>query len=57
MSVGGQHHVPAALPAGKDPLPIVQHWAQDRSGLVGIISPPLGVDPQAFQPLASRYTD
>jgi hypothetical protein len=22
--VGGQHHVPAALPPGKDPVPIVQ---------------------------------
>ena len=29
MGVGGQHHAPAALPPGKDPLPIVQEavWA------------------------------
>jgi hypothetical protein len=24
MGVGGQHHTPAALPPGKDPVPIVQ---------------------------------
>ena len=24
MGVGGQHHAPAALPPGKDPVPIVQ---------------------------------
>ena len=29
MGVGGQHHAPAALPTGKDPVPIVQEagWA------------------------------
>ena len=29
MGVGGQHHAPAALPLGKDPVPIVQEagWA------------------------------
>ena len=29
MGVGGQHHAPAALPPGKDPVPIVQEagWA------------------------------
>ena len=29
MGVGGQHHSPAALPPGKDPVPIVQEagWA------------------------------
>ena len=28
MGVGGQHHAPAALPPGKDPLPIVQEVGQ-----------------------------
>ena len=31
MGVGGQHHTPAALPAGKDLVPIVQEagWASE----------------------------
>jgi len=30
MGVGGQRHAPAALPPGKDPVPIVSEggWAQ-----------------------------
>ena len=30
---------------------------QGRSGLVLKILPPLGFDPQTFQPIASRYTN
>ena len=30
---------------------------QDRSGQVRKISPPLGLDPRADKPVASRYTD
>ena len=53
MGVGGQHHAPAALPPGKDPVPIVQ----GRSGRVRKISPPPVFDPRTIQPIASRYTD
>ena len=54
MGVGGQHHASAALPPGKDPVPIVQ---EAGSGGVRKISPPLGFDPRTVQPVASRYTD
>ena len=56
MGVGGQHHAPAALPSGKDPVPIVQEagWAPGR---VRKISPPPGFDPRTVQTVASRYTD
>jgi hypothetical protein len=48
MGVGGQHHAPAALPPGKDPVPIVQEagWASEpvwigaeNLALTGIRSP------------------
>jgi len=58
--VGGQRHAPAALPPGKDPVPIVQEagWAP---GPVWIgaenLAPPPGFDPRIVQPVASRYTD
>ena len=53
MGVGGQH-APAALPPGKDPVPIVQ----GRSGRVRKISPPpTGFDPRTVQPVGSSYTD
>ena len=48
MGVGGQHHAPAALPSGKDPVAIVQEagWAPgpvwtgaESLALTGIRSP------------------
>ena len=60
MGVGGQHHAPAALPPGKDPVPIVQEagWAPgpvwtDAENL----APTPVFDPRTVQPVASRYTD
>ena len=62
MGVGGQHHAPAALPPGKDPVPIVQEsgWAPGPvwTGAENLAPPPpLGFDPRTVQPVASRYTD
>ena len=53
MAVGGQHHASAALPPGKDPVPIVQEtgWAP----VPGWTGP--GFDPWTVQPVATRYTD
>jgi hypothetical protein len=50
---------PGRFASGKDPVPIVQEagWAPGRSGCVRKISPPPGFDPQAVQPVASRYND
>jgi hypothetical protein len=55
MWVGGQHHAPAALPAGKTRYPLYRRLGrpQGRSGRVRKISPPRGF----VQPVASRYTD
>jgi hypothetical protein len=59
MRLGGQRHSPAALPPGKDPVPIVQEaeWASEpvwtgaeNLSLTGIRSP----DRPAR--IASRYT-
>jgi hypothetical protein len=56
--VGGQHHAPAALPPGNDPVPIVQEawWI---SGPVWTDSENLATTgiPRTIQPVASRYTD
>ena len=43
--VGGQGHDPAALPPGKDPVPIVWEagWVPGRSGRVRKISSPTGI--------------
>ena len=59
MGVGGQHHVPAALPPGKTRYPLYRRLGgpQGRSGRVRKISPPPVFDPRAVQPAASRYTD
>ena len=59
MGVGGQHHAPAALPPGKDPVPIYTRLGghQGRSGQVQKISPPPGIDPWTVQPVVSHYTD
>ena len=60
MGVGGQRHVPAALPPGKtwSPLHIRLGGPQGWSGRMRKISPlPLGFDLRIVQPVASRYTD
>jgi len=58
MGAGGQRHAPAALPPGKTQYPLYRRLGepQGRSGWVGIISPPKGIDPRAVQLVASRYT-
>ena len=53
MGVGGQHHAPAALPSGKGPGTI----AQEADWAPGPVWAPPRFDPQAVQPVASRYTD
>jgi len=57
--VGGQHHTLAPLPLGRTWYHLYRKLGgpQDRSGLVWKILPPLGFDPQTFQPIASRYTN
>ena len=59
MGVGGQRHVPAALPPGMTRYPLYRRLGrpQGRSGRVLKISPPPGFDPRTAQPVASRYTD
>ena len=59
MGVGGQHHVPAALPPKKIQYPLYKRLdgPQGRSGRVRKISPPLGFDPRTVQPVASLCTD
>ena len=57
--VGGQRHVPAALPPGKDtryPLYRRLGGSQGRSGGVRKFSPPPRFDPRTVQSVASRYT-
>jgi len=59
MGVGAQRHTPASLPPGKTQYSLCRRLggAQDHSGLVWKISPPLGLDPWTVQPVASCYTD
>jgi hypothetical protein len=59
MGLGGQYHVPAALPPGKTRYPLYRRLGgpQGRSGRVRKISPPKGFDPRTVQPVVSRYTD
>ena len=61
MGVGGQRHASAALPTGKDAVPIVQEagWAPGPvwTGAENLAPPPPGFDPRTVQPVASRYTD
>ena len=60
MEVGAHHHAPAALPPGKDPVPIVWEaecaprpvWTGEEN-----YAPLPGFDPRTVQPVASRYTD
>jgi hypothetical protein len=59
-AVGGQYHVPSALPTGQRPgTHCLGGWLGPRAGLDGrrkSPSPP-GFDPRSVQPVASRYTD
>ena len=59
MEVGGQRHVPAALPPGKrGGTHFTGCWVGPEAGLDGRkISSPPGFDPRTVQPVASRYTD
>jgi len=58
MGVGGQRNAPAALPPGKTRYPLYRRLGgpQGRCGRVQKICPPLGIDPQTVQPVASLYT-
>jgi len=59
MGVVGQRHVPAALPPGKEPVPIVQEtgWAPGPVWTGAKIPPTPGFYPQTVQPVAMRYSD
>jgi len=59
MGVGGQCHAPAALPPGKDPVPIVQEagWAPGPVWTGAENLAPLGIEPRTVQPVVSRYTN
>ena len=56
--MGGQRHVPAALPPGKTWYPQYrrQGGPQGRSGRVRKISSQPGYEPRTVQTVASRYT-
>jgi len=58
MVVGGQRHVPAALPPGMNRYPLHRRLGglQCQSGRASKISPPTGFDPRTVQPVASRYS-
>ena len=59
-AVGDWRHVPAILPPGKEtqyPLYRRLDGPQGRSGRVRKISAPPGLDSQAVQSVAIRYTD
>jgi hypothetical protein len=55
--VGGQRHVPAALPLGKSRYPLYKRLGghQGRSGRVRKISHPSEFEPRTVQPVASHY--
>jgi len=60
MGLGGQRQAPATLPPGETRYSLYRRLGgqQDRSGRVRNISPPpAGIDTQAIEPVASRYTD
>jgi hypothetical protein len=54
-----QHHAPATLYPGKDPVPIVQEaeWAPGPVWTGAEILAPTGFGPRTVQSLASRYAD
>jgi hypothetical protein len=55
----GQHHAPAALPPGKDPVPVVQEagWAPEPVWIGAENLAPPGFDPRTFHLVESRYID
>jgi hypothetical protein len=57
--VGGQCHTLAVLPHGMTQQPSYRKLdgPQGLSGQVQKILPPLGLDPQTVQPIASHYTN
>ena len=59
MGVGGQHHAPHRFtPEIETRYPLNTGWVGPGPVRTGPkISPPPGFDPQAVQPIASRYTD
>jgi hypothetical protein len=60
VEVGGQLHVPAALPPGTNPRYPLYRWLggpQSRSGRDGEVKTFLLPLPLVVQPIASRYTD
>jgi hypothetical protein len=59
MGVGGQRHIPAALPPRKTRYPLYRRLGglQGRCGRVRKISPQPGFDPRTVKPVASSYTD
>ena len=59
MGVSGQRHDPAALPPGKNLVPIVQEagWAPGPVWTGAENLAPPGFDARTVQPVASRYTD
>jgi hypothetical protein len=59
MGVGGQRHALPALSPGMTRYHLYRRLggSHGRYGRVRKISPPLGFDLRAIQPVASRYTD
>ena len=57
MEVGGQHHVPAVLPPGKDPVPIVWRWAPGPVWTDAENLDPIGIRSSDRPGVAIRYTD
>jgi len=59
MGVGGESHVPVALPPGNTQYPVYRKLGvpQGRFGRLWKILPPTEFDPRTVQPVASRYTD
>ena len=59
MGVGGQRHVPAALPPGKTRYPSYRTLGgpEGRSGRVQKLSPVPGFDPRTVQPVTSNVTN
>jgi hypothetical protein len=57
--MGGQRHVPPALPTGETRYPLYRRLGgpQGRSGRMRKISPPPGFDTRTVHSVASRYTD
>ena len=59
LTSAGQRHARAALPSGRDLVPIVQEagWAPGRVWTGAENLAPLGFDPRTVQPVVNRYTD